>query len=75
MHTFTKTVFICPYYQADNRDGGVACECGKIKFGSKKYARLYWGMYCANNPGWEECSLAKHMTRRLLDEDEKKRTE
>lgn len=63
--------FMCPYYRCDNyKTGGVTCDCGHFNLGSKKYSRLYFGKYCANNPGWEKCTLAMHMTQRLLEEDD-----
>lgn len=73
MHSYSRLYFICPYYQGDNRDGGVTCECGRLKFKSTKYARIYFSQYCANNPGWEQCSLAQHMTKKLLEEDDDKK--
>ena len=65
---------MCPYYFSDYIDG-VNCECGKLRFKSTKHARQFFEQYCANNPGWEQCTLAKHLTKRILEEDnDKKKT-
>ena len=69
-HTYsTHIVFICPYYRADTKEGWIRCDCGKLMFGDRKEALRYFGQYCANNPGWERCSLAKHMTDKILREE------
>lgn len=74
VHTVsTSVVFACPYYRTDAKDGSISCDCGKIKFGNRREALRYFGEFCANNPGWEQCTLAKHMTAKLLREDEDER--
>lgn len=72
MRTSVNLIMICPYYRGDYKDGSMICDCGKIKFGSKANMKKYMRRYCANNPDWQKCTLAKHMTETILGEEHEK---
>ena len=48
----------CPFFKWDAAKD-VNCEGGKISFPTSEAANAYMNAYCANNPGWETCSVAK----------------
>ena len=62
----------CPFWKWDG-DMTVNCCGGRIVFPSRKAADEYMTAYCANNPGWENCTVAKKLYdfyERSFDRDE-----
>ena len=59
----TSVDFICPYYRW-SRGVRVCCEgeC-RVSFPDRETFDQYVGTYCANLPGWEECTLAQARTK------------
>ena len=51
----------CPYYKWDGK-GTVHCEGGKLKL-PPAAAEDYIRTYCADNPGWRRCTVARAVTR------------
>ena len=65
----------CPFYKWNDKTK-VACEGGcRLSFPDKPTACEYMDRYCANNPGWKGCTLARSLLKyhegKIEDEKEK----
>ena len=56
-------MFTCPYY-CSNEKLQISCEnhC-RMRFYSGLEAKTYIESYCASASGWEECSIAKMLSK------------
>lgn len=50
----------CPFFKWDGKTD-VNCEGGRISFPSEEAANEYMTAFCANNPGWENCTVAQKL--------------
>ena len=57
------TYFCCPYFRWEQKLK-LYCDAGRIDFKDMEDRRSYVYTYCACNPGWENCTLAKNITKR-----------
>ena len=48
----------CPFFKWDGAKD-INCEGGRITFPSPDAANEYMNTFCAHNPGWENCTVAK----------------
>lgn len=67
---YSKRVWVCPYYRCDYPDK-LSCEAGKITMTSRGILRQYEARYCASY-GWEECTMAKILTKTEESKNESK---
>ena len=55
---YSKRSWACPYFKWDERMC-VHCENGtRVRFAHTKSRNRYYKLYCANNPGWNNCTVA-----------------
>jgi len=52
--------WMCPFFKWDG-EKDVNCEGGRISFPSRDAANEYMNTFCADNPGWENCTVAKKL--------------
>ena len=60
---YSNKTYRCPFFKWDERLC-VHCELGtRIKFPDIKVRGRYVDLFCANNPGWEKCSVADSLNK------------
>ena len=66
---YSNKTWQCPFFRRDERLC-VHCEGGKVAFPNMEVRGYYINRYCANNPGWEQCSIASFLERFYERNDE-----
>lgn len=62
--------WMCPYFSWEDVYGKkVYCDCARLKFETQDERNDYVKRYCANNPGWQRCTIAQNLTRKFERED------
>lgn len=54
--------FVCPYFiweDTPQNNYNVHCECGTRVFNSVEERDRFISLFCADNPGWQNCSCAR----------------
>ena len=66
--------WFCPFWKWE--DGlKVYCEGARMDFTDQDAREDYIGRYCANNPGWECCTVAKCLCRQYERREKNAETE
>lgn len=59
---YSSRAWACPFLKWDEKLK-VHCEGGCVAFPDRDAYTEYTGRYCANVPGWQDCSLAASLMR------------